>query len=255
MQDGSDVAPMAGKDLEAVLIDRGFTRIRRMGNAAWQGQTSGRSCIVSVMPVGRTRYLGEVRIRTRLGFRLRVDVTTPVCTHLFFLRQSTATNVMMRWIHRFRGYSAIHPAGIKAGYCVVTNDADWAHGFCQQTAAMSAATALISDSATPDFDGSVYFTVSSTGSSTTGQLCYGSPTLTAEALSPARLDRILAGLGSMADVAEALPTPPQPIRSAPLGRLSQRYPIVWVAVLFAGALAVLGVGSLLLLGIGYLVFG
>ena len=61
---------------DRVLGERGFRRIQRMGNASWQGNVDGRDCIVNLAPQGRTRYAGEIRVRMRIGYRLRVELET-----------------------------------------------------------------------------------------------------------------------------------------------------------------------------------
>lgn len=221
--------------LEQALADRGFVRAPGVGYLAWQGTVGERQCTVSVAGITRTSYPLGFRRRDLVGYRLSVELATTVRIRLFVMRASTASNLLMRWLHRVNGFSVIHPASVPSGFCVVTNDAEWAGRFCQQAHGQGTLAALMGEGLAPEAQASVYFRVNSS----TGLACYGGPTATNDVES-AQLDRIFAGLTALADAAEGLPAPARPVRIGRWGRFTERHPEVAVVGVFFGAIAVLG---------------
>ena len=73
-------------ELDRALTERGFVRQNAPMQVVWRARWNGRDCVVRAAPQRRTKYAGEVRYRTTLGYRLRAELETSVRTQLFFVR-------------------------------------------------------------------------------------------------------------------------------------------------------------------------
>ena len=234
--------------LEQALTDKGFVRVPGMGYLAWQGMVGERRYTVSVAPIARTTYPMEFRRRVTVGHRLGVELVTTVRIQLFFMSARAADRLVLRSLHRLKGFSTLHPASVPAGYCVVTNDARWADRLCQQAHAMAAVTSLMDEGESPENRGSVYFRADSS----TGLACFGSPTSTDDVES-GQLDRIFAQLAALADAAEGLPAPTAHVTLGRWGRLTEGNPLLGVFLLFMGAVVLLGLGALMIVALVVLI--
>lgn len=88
------------------------------------------------------------------------------------------------------------------------------------------------------------------GRSTTsamGKLYYGSPTIQLADLSSERVLRVIDRLVTIARVADRLPKPQVVVRIGPLGRFTEKHPVLFAIALLCGVLAVLGGGVFVLL--------
>jgi len=202
-----------------------------------------RQYTVSVAPITRTTYPMEFRRRVTVGYRLGVEIVTTVRVRVFFMSVRAARNLVMRTLHRLNGFSALYPASLPDGYCVVASDAPWADRLCQQANAMAAVRALMDEGESPENRGSVYFRANST----TGFACFGSPTST-EDVEDGQLDRIFARLAALADAAEGLPAPAT-VKIGRWGRLTESNPLLGVFLLLMGAVALLGFGVLMIVAL------
>lgn len=232
--------PAPRDDLESALLARGLQRVQRLGQRAWQGRVGGRTVLVSAMPTSRTRYAGEVRLRHHTGWRLLLELDTPVRTRFLPLAASTAGHPVMRGLHRLRGLVQLPGGTALPGRVVVTSDPAWAQSLLQQPDAMALARELFGAQATKGPGASVYLMANSS----TGRLCYGSTTLPADALTAEFAAGLLDRLGRLADAVERLPPPQVPVKIGAVGRLTERHPGLAVLLMFALALVVLG-GSVL----------
>jgi hypothetical protein len=162
---------------QIALLDRALTELGfeyRPGSAqvSWRGRWAGRDCVVRAAPQRRTRYAGEVRYRTTVGFRLRAELETSVRTQLFFVREGFAQNFLVRWLYKWRRRTVVPrvPAALR-GFAAVTIDPPWAERVLDEPNAMLAVAQLLTEGATPSLAGSVYFAPTSES----GRLYYASP--------------------------------------------------------------------------------
>lgn len=234
--------------LELTFAELGFERVAKLAQAAWCGRLKGRECLVTVAPQGRTRYAGEVRVRQRIGYRLRVELETSVRTRLFFVRQAIADNGVVRWIYRLKKQAVVTPSAELDGFKVVAREAPWAQRLLGEGTAMTAVGELLRDNATAAFAGSVYFgpTIEA------GKVYYASPVLQLEDLTPERSLRVIERLLTVAEAAERLPPLAIPCHPSRFERLGQKHPVLIVLGFFGCALAVLGAAALLFLALALL---
>jgi len=239
--------PAPGNDLEAMLLARGLRPVRRPGQRAWQGRIGGRTVLVSAMPNSRTRYAGEVRLRQHTGWRLLLELDTPVRTRFLPLAASTAGHPVMRGLHRLRGLVQLPGGTALPGRVIVTSDPAWAQSLLQRPDAMALARDLFDAQATKGPGASVYLMANSA----TGRLCYGSSTLPADGLTGEFAAWLLDRLGRLADAVERLPPPQVPVKIGAFGRWMERHPVLALLLMLALALVVLGgtVLGLLLLAV------
>lgn len=207
--------------LDRALTELGFERQARVAQASWRGQWNGRYCVVRVAPQRRTRYSGEERHRTTLGFRLRVELETRVRTQLFFVRASITKNFVIRQIYKWRRQTVVAevPDAMR-GFAAVTIEPSWAREYLSQTDAMTAIAQLLLEDAQPTFAGSVYLAPTSK----MGKLYYASPIIGPDRLTGARVRSVLERLESAAAAAERI-SPPQAVHKVgAFGRFSEEHP-------------------------------
>ena len=231
--------------LEKALESRGFVRDPGIVRARWRGQVDGRSCHVELSVQGRTRYSGEVRTRDHLGYRLRIDLSTPLHTRLFLVRSAIARNRLVRWIYRLRKQHTIAevPAALQ-GFDVVAVDRDFALRLIHQPRVASAIGELLTRDATAKLAGSVHFGP--------GTIYYSSPILQADAITPERVAEVTENLLSTLTTAEVLPKPE--ITSVPtrLEALSKRQPLLVAGLILIGGLGALMIVAGLLIALFFL---
>lgn len=227
--------------LDDALAVRGFTRARRFVGLRWHGESHHRACVVTVMPLSRTRYAGEVRLRRRIGYKLTLEIAVDVRVHLYFVRASFAANRLVALIYRLRNLTVLDTPQVVPGFSIVTNDITWASMFTERADAMQETATLINERASSTFAGSVYLAPRTDR----GTACHGSPVLQLADLTAARVTQAVESLAVIARAADSLPAPASMVRLGRLQRLAERHPFLAVAGLFVAALTVLGLGGLL----------
>lgn len=212
------------------LESRGFRRIPELASAHWTGEIDGRSCDVRIATQGRTRYSGEVRRREHLGYRLRIELTTPLNARLFFVREDFAKNWLIRGIYRLRKQHVLNdmPAALK-GFRAVTVDREYAQRLIQQPRAVTDIGDLLNLNASATLAGSIHFGP--------GAVFYASPILQEEALTPECVVEINEKLLSIITSAEALPPPQNRCVPTFLETFSKSQPILAVILILCGVLA------------------
>lgn len=234
--------------IQHALAGAGFERVPASMRSAWRRDRQGRICEVALSPQSRTRYAGEVRLRQRLGYRLRVDLDTEVRTRLFFVREGITRLAPIAWIYRLRRQQVIAqvPTALQ-GFHVVAREVAWAERLLREADAVDAAGALLHEHATAALAGSVHFGP--------GSAHYASPILQLEDLGPERILRAIERLESIAAVAERIEPPRIACEPSRLERLSKDHPFVAafaiLGAILAGMLLLVG----LMIGIAFLAFG
>ncbi|HET9031977.1 MAG TPA: hypothetical protein VFN25_03630 [Dokdonella sp.] len=216
-----------------------------MTNLRWVGEVNGRSCEVKITVQGRTRHSGAVRSREQLGYRLRIELSTPLSVGLFFVREGFAQSRLAQWIYRLRKQDVIRhvPASLN-GFCVVTNDIEYAQRLIQQPLAMQEVGDLLNRKRSATLAGSVYFGP--------GAIYYASPIVQADDLTPECVLDINEKLRSIVTDAEVLPPPQVPCSPTALGTLSKSHPILSVILIMGLVLGAMLISAGLLFALAIL---
>ncbi|MGE0313816.1 MAG: hypothetical protein AB7P21_19565 [Lautropia sp.] len=154
--------------------------------------------MIVVAPQGRTRYAGDIRVRTREGYRLRIECRTPVRVRLFMMLRKTARNPLLALIYRLKRWKVIDAPSCLPGYCVVTDDAGWTGRLICDADAMRSTASLLADAPASAVAASMYFAPDRQS----GRLCFGSGVLPPEALTAVRVWWVVEQLGIVARAAE-----------------------------------------------------
>ena len=233
---------MLTKEIAAIsplLAERGLQPSPGTGLVRWTGTLRGRTAEVSLVPVGRTRYVGDVRLRQRIGSRLEVALSTTLAVKSVLVPDATARRVWMRQLWRWKSMHllAAMPAGL-SDMRLVAHDAAWGQRLLADPPALAALTSLQEVAATAG-SGTVWFVP--------GRVSQLSPVLADVADLPQRVDAALTGLDALASAAEALPPPATPATTGPFVRWFSANPLAGVLVGFVVVLGVFAVLGLLML--------
>lgn len=233
-------------ELDRALAELGFARQAGAAHVAWRGRWSGRDCVVRAAPQRRTKYAGEVRYRTTLGYRLRAELETRVRTQLFLVPEGFANNFLVRWLYKWRKQAAVTavPDALR-GFVAVTIDPTWTERFFFESEAMAAVGRLLREDATPSMAGSVHLMPTSA----MGKLCYASPILPVDRITPERTRSVLEAMERIAAGAERIPAPQVVREVGAFGRFSERHPWAVAVGLLLGCMGILAVGALLLVAV------
>jgi hypothetical protein len=228
----------------------GFRREAGLAQAVWRGEWNGRSAVVRASADRRTRYAGEVRVRSVIGHRLRVEVATVVRTELLFVRQAFARSLLARAAYAIRRRTAIScRAPALAGFVAVTLDPAWTTSLLESPELAAVIAVLLTKDAQANFAGSVYFAPTSTG----GKLFYASPRLPLEAVTAEAAHEALDRAAAIADGAERLPPPTVPVSFGPVARLAERAPWAFALLVLGGCMALLALGAILVIGLAFVI--
>lgn len=238
----------SGETLTDTLAALGFERISRLGATAWRGRYQGREGTITVSRQGRTRYAGEIRYRRHLGYRLRIELGTGVRTRFFFVKASVTSNLIVRWVYRWRRQVVVKPTLPElVGFHGVTRDVPWAQRLMAQRDAMREVSHLLTDGASPKLAGSVYFFPET--------LHYGSPILQGADITADRVVEVLQRLDAVAQAAERIEAPYIVSETSPFEGFAKRHPVATAFLLLGGCAGVLMVLGLLLVAVLALVAG
>ncbi len=227
--------------LESSLSARGFVRGPARTEAVWTGMLDGRECVVRVAAQRRTRYSGDVRQRTLLGYRLRVEFATTVRTQLYLVPRQFPESALIRWIYRLRRYRVIAPlAEPLQDFAAVTIDQGWSERLIALSDIAQDVAWLLSDGRSPTLAGSVHLAPTSAS----GRLWYASPIVGEERLGSEQLQKILDAMQRLVAGAEDLPAPQVVREVSAFGRLGERYPWAIAVGLPVGGMAILGLLAL-----------
>jgi len=233
-------------ELDRALTEQGFVREPGQMTVAWRGRWNGRDCVVRAAPQRRTKYAGEVRYRTTLGFRLRAELETKVRTQLFLVPEGFANSFLVRWIYQWRKRAAVTavPDALR-GFVAVTIDPAWTERFFFESEAMAAVGRLLTEDATPSMAGSVHLMPTSE----MGKVYFASPILPVDRITEARTRSILEAMERIAAGAERIPVPQVVREVGAFGRFSEKHPWAIAAGLFFGCMGILALGALLLVAV------
>lgn len=233
-------------ELDRALTEQGFVREPGPMHVVWRGRWRGRDCVVRAAPQRRTRYAGEVRYRTTLGYRLRAELETSVRTQLFFVREGFANNAVVRWIYKWRRQAAVTsvPDALR-GFVAVTIDPAWTERFFFESEAMAAAARLLTEDASPALAGSVHLMPTSE----MGKVHFASPVLPLDRITPERTGSILEAMERIAAGAERIPAPQVVREVGAFGRFTEKHPWAVAAGLLFGCVGIVALGALLLVAV------
>ena len=203
---------------------RGFVPAPRFASRLWQRPAPHR-CTVTLTRQSRTRYVGEVRYRKHLGFRVRIDLDCEVPSRFYLVQSKLAGSGLLRRIWSWRGLQLVEkvPAAID-GHVMLAREADWAGALLLEEDAIDAIADLLSRHA-GRLAGSVYLEP--------GVLAYASPILDGTEVESGYVEDMLDGLETLRDACERLPRPSRPLRPSRLQAFARDRPL-------AAALALIG---------------
>ena len=228
-----------GEILNEGLAALGFERSQHLGATVWSGKHQGRGCTIRVSRQGRTRYAGEVRLRQHLGFRLRIELETPVRTRLYFVKQSFTSGALVGWIYRWRRQEVVDSVPeVLAGFTAVTKERAWAQRLLEEREAMEDVAHLLRDGASPKLMGSVHLSP--------GEVHYGSPILAAADVTLEKVADSIRRLERIAQAAERIPPPQTTEELGRFERFAKSSPLAAALLFLGGCLALLFVFALLL---------
>lgn len=231
--------------LDASLAGGGWQRSSGLGHAKWERAIDGRTLVLRLSAVSRTGYSGEVRYRKRLGYKLRLDVSTAAPVRVFFVRSGFADNFIVRWIWRLRRQHRVETSSTYLdGFTVAATNVAWARALTMDASAMADVGALLNDGAAPTYAGSVYLSPQ--------QLHYASPILPAEAITVERANTVVVQMLCVAERIDALPKPSTAEAETALEHFARQRPRVVVMVLFGGVLALLAAVAVIGLAVAFL---
>lgn len=225
--------------IDQALVALGFVRKFQAMQVSWTGHRAGRNCVVRIAPQRRTYYAGDVRYRTTLGYRLRIELQTSVPTQVFFVTETFSGNAIVRWLYKWRKQAIVRSNSESLrGFVAVTIDEDWTQQLLDQSEVINATGRLLHQDANVTMTGSVHLAPTSAMS----KVYFASPILAAEQISEARLLAAIGDLETIAACAERLPTPRVVHELSPLGLFSEQHPWVVAIALLLGlsSIAVLG---------------
>ncbi|MCB1009029.1 MAG: hypothetical protein KDB94_09050 [Acidobacteria bacterium] len=229
-------------ELDRALTERGFAREEGTLLVVWRGRWNGRDCVVRAAPQRRTKYVGEVRYRRTLGYRLRAELETNVRTQLFFVREGFASNAVVRWIYKWRKQTAVTsvPDALH-GFVAVTIEPAWTERFFFESEAVAAVGRLLTGDAKPSLAGSVHLMPTSE----MGKVHYASPVLPLDRITAERTAAVLDDLERIAVGAERIPAPQVVREVGAFGRFAEKHPWATAAGLLFGCMGIVAFGALL----------
>lgn len=236
--------------LAPVLEARGLLPSHDTGRVRWHGSVGGRVGEVLLLPVGRMRYAGDVRLRQRVGGRLEVRLSTRLAVKAALIPESTSRSAWLRLLFRWKGMHVLTDLpSMLPGMRLLSHDAGWGQRLLADPAAREALE-LLHRVAASGASGSV--------SLVPGWVSLLSPVLADARDLPTRVDAALSALGDLANAAEALPGPERPAVAGPIARWMSANPVAAVLLAFLLALGVLALGGAMFLTIfllGYSALG
>ena len=213
--------------------------------AIWHGRLGDdqRDCVIRIAAERRTGYVGEVRYRRTLGYRLRIELQSSIRTQVFFVRAAFARNAFVRWIYKLRRQVTLDavPESLD-GFVAVTIDPAWTRQLLTESKAVDATARLLKQGASPTLAGSACFMPSSD----MGKFRYASPILPLEAITDARVQAVLDDMQQIARGAEQLPAPEVVREVSAFGRFAEQHPWAIAVALLLGLMGVVAFGALLL---------
>ena len=232
--------------LDASLGSGGWQRSSGLGHAKWQRLIEGRTLTLRLSAMSRTGYSGEVRYRKRLGYKLRLDVSTSAPVRVFFVRSGFADSAIVRWVWRLRGQHRVETSSSYLdGFTVAATNVAWARALTMDATAMADVGTLLRDGAAPTYAGSVYLSPQ--------QLHYASPILPPDSITVERANTVVVQMLCVADRIDALPKPSTTETETALERFARQRPLLMVLAVLGGALALLAGGAMIVVAAAYLI--